>query len=96
VLTEIQSQDEEVLEQNGNLKQNMQKRQQVNVAQLIQLIENDIQKNRGMMKSVEDQIREIDGNYQTFKTSNKVMDSNMVKLEQSLNEVSREEHSLQS
>lgn len=96
MLTEIQSQDEEVLEQNGNLKQNMQKRQQVNVAQLIQLIENDIQKNRGMMKSVEDQIREIDGNYQTFKTSNKVMDSNMVKLEQSLNEVSREEHSLQS
>lgn len=96
MLTEIQSQDEEVLEQNGNLKQNMQKRQQVNVAQLIQLIENDIQKNRGMMKSVADQIREIDGNYQTFKTSNKVMDSNMVKLEQSLNEVSREEHSLQS
>ena len=96
MLTEIQSQDEEVLEQNGNLKQNMQKRQQVNVAKLIQLIENDIQKNRGMMKSVEDQIREIDGNYQTFKTSNKVMDSNMVKLEQSLNEVSREEHSLQS
>ena len=94
MLTEIQSQDEEVLEQNGNLKQNMQKRQQVNVAQLIQLIENDIQKNRGMMRSVEDQIREIDGNYQTFKTSNKVMESNMVKLEQSLNEVSREEHSL--
>jgi len=49
-----------------------------------------------MMKSVEDQIREIDGNYQTFKTSNKVMESNMVKLEQSLNEVSREENSLQS
>ena len=48
------------------------------------------------MKSVEDQIREIDGNYQTFKTSNKVMESNMVKLEQSLNEVSREENSLQS
>ena len=49
-----------------------------------------------MIKSIEDQIREIDGNYQTFKTSNKVMESNMVKLEQSLNEVSREEHGLQS
>ena len=68
----------------------------MNVAQLIELIENDIQKNRQMIKSIEDQIREIDGNYQTFKTSNKVMESNMVKLEQSLNEVSREEHGLQS
>lgn len=49
-----------------------------------------------MIKSIEDQIREIDGNYQTFKTSNKVMESNMGKLEQSLNEVTREEHALQS
>ena len=49
-----------------------------------------------MIKSIEDQVREIDGNYQTFKTSNKVMESNMAKLEQSLNEVTREEHALQS
>lgn len=66
----------------------------MNVAQLIELIENDILKNKKIMQSVEDQIREIDGNYQTFKTSNKVMESNMGKLELSLKELSREEGAL--
>lgn len=73
----------------------MQKRQQVNLAQLMEMIENDIIKNKQLMQSVEDQIRDIDGNYQTFKTSNKVMDSNMGKLELTLKELSREENALQ-
>jgi hypothetical protein len=37
------------------------------------------------------QINEVDGTYQTVKTSNKVMQSNMQKLEYTLGEVQRDE-----
>jgi hypothetical protein len=69
----------------------MQQRQNVNINQLLEIIEHDMSKNKQMISSVEMQINEVDGTYQSIKTSNKVMQSNMQKLEYTLGEVQRDE-----
>lgn len=41
------------------------------------------------------QTNDVDNNHQQFKTTNKVLQSSMNKLEQTLNEVQREEQQLE-
>ena len=58
----------------------MADRQNNNVQQLLKTIENDMQTNKSLINDLNAQIQELDGNYLSFKSSNKQMQSQMQKM----------------
>ena len=68
---EIQIQDDEIRKESNTLKTKMSDRQNNNVQQLLKMIESDMQNNKGLINDLNTQIQELDGNYLSFKSSNK-------------------------
>ena len=86
-LNEVLQQTEEIKQDNANLKNKMKQRMNVNVQQLIKLIEEDMSSSQSQINDLNQQTKEADGQYQTFKHNNKQMQSQNQKLEQTFKEI---------
>ena len=70
-LADIQIQDDQIKKESIDLKNKMANRYSNNVQQLLKMIESDMQSNKGSIVDMNGQIQELDGNYTSFKGSNK-------------------------
>lgn len=93
---EIQIQDDEIRKESNTLKTKMSDRQNNNVQQLLKMIESDMQNNKGLINDLNTQIQELDGNYLSFKSSNKQMQSQMQKMQDTFKEFQDQERDLQN
>ena len=93
---EIQIQDDEIRKESNTLKSKMAERQSNNVQQLLKTIESDMQTNKSLINDLNAQIQELDGNYLSFKSSNKQMQSQMQKMQDTFKDLQDQERDLQN
>lgn len=74
------------------LKDTMDKRQRTNVQRLLQAIETDQQNNQGEIRELDEQVKDLDGEYQKYRNANQRIQMELPRLQdQTLTELHKAE-----
>jgi chromosome segregation ATPase len=80
---EIKDQDHAITNMTKTLRETMDKRQRTNVQKLLQAIEHDQGNNKEEIRELNEQLRELDGEYEKFKGANQRIQMELPRLQDS-------------